>query len=57
MATAAKTKAKPKKSNEVLYEWEGKDAKGNKQRGMITSASPELIKAKLRRQGLSLIHI
>ena len=47
MATAAGSK-----KDTVLYEWEGKDAKGNKQRGMITSPSPELVKAKLRRQGI-----
>ena len=45
MATAAKKAT-------VLFEWEGKDAKGNKQRGMVTSASPDLVKAKLRRQGI-----
>jgi len=36
----------------TLFEWEGKDAKGNKQSGMVTSPSPELVKAKLRRQGI-----
>jgi len=49
MAAAA---AKGKKDNTVLWEWEGKDAKGNKQRGIVSSASPELVKAKLRRQGI-----
>jgi len=49
MAAAA---AKGKKDNTVLWEWEGKDAKGNKQRGIVSSASPELVKAKLRRQGV-----
>ena len=45
MASAAKKET-------ILFEWEGKDAKGNKQRGMVTSPSPELVKAKLRRQGI-----
>jgi len=45
MATAAKKES-------ILFEWEGKDAKGNKQRGMVTSPSPDLVKAKLRRQGI-----
>lgn len=48
MAAAAASK----KSSTVLFEWEGKDAKGNKQSGMVTSPSPELVKAKLRRQGI-----
>ncbi len=45
MATAAKKES-------ILFEWEGKDAKGNKQRGMVTSPTPDLVKAKLRRQGI-----
>ncbi len=40
------------KKEAILFEWEGKDAKGNKQRGMVSSPSPELVKAKLRRQGI-----
>ena len=36
----------------ILFEWEGKDAKGNKQRGMVSSPSIDLVKAKLRRQGI-----
>ena len=47
MATAS-----AKKNAAILYEWEGKDAKGNKQRGMVSSPSPDLVKAKLRRQGI-----
>ncbi len=46
MATAAT------KSTTILFEWEGKDAKGNKQRGMVSSPSADLVKAKLRRQGI-----
>ncbi len=36
----------------VMYEWEGKDAKGNKQKGFVSSPSIDLVKAKLRRQGI-----
>ncbi len=49
MASAA---AASGKRETTLFEWEGKDAKGNKQRGLVTSPSPELVKAKLRRQGI-----
>ena len=48
MAAAAAAGAK----KTVLYEWEGKDAKGVKQRGMVSSPSVALVKAKLRRQGI-----
>lgn len=36
----------------VLYEWEGKNSTGSKQKGLISSPSAELVKAKLRRQGI-----
>lgn len=36
----------------LLFEWEGKDAKGAKQKGIISSPSADLVKAKLRRQGI-----
>ena len=36
----------------VLFEWEGKNSSGHKQKGMISSPSAELVKAKLRRQGI-----
>ena len=39
-------------SKTILFEWEGKDKKGTKQRGMISSPSADLVKAKLRRQGI-----
>ena len=45
MATASAKKT-------ILFEWEGKDAKGNKQRGLVSSPSMDLVKAKLRRQGI-----
>jgi len=36
----------------ILFEWEGKDAKGVKQKGFVSSPSINLVKAKLRRQGI-----
>jgi type IV pilus assembly protein PilC len=36
----------------ILFEWEGKNSTGGKQRGYISSPSAELVKAKLRRQGI-----
>ena len=36
----------------ILFEWEGKDKKGAKQKGMISSPSADLVRAKLRRQGI-----
>ena len=44
----AKTAAK----SAILFEWEGKNSKGGKQKGYISSPSAELVKAKLRRQGI-----
>jgi len=48
MASAAAKAA----GNNHLFEWEGKDAKGGKQKGLISSPSADLVKAKLRRQGI-----
>lgn len=45
MASTANTKT-------TLFEWEGKDKKGTKQRGLISSQNADLVKAKLRRQGI-----
>jgi len=36
----------------ILFEWEGKDAKGAKKKGLISSPNADLVKAKLRRQGI-----
>lgn len=47
MANAASSARKT-----ILFEWEGKDAKGGKQKGMISSPNADLVKAKLRRQGI-----
>ena len=49
MASAAAVKAA---KNNHLFEWEGKDAKGGKQKGLMSSPSADLVKAKLRRQGI-----
>ena len=46
--TANSTKVK----NSTLFEWEGKDAKRQKQKGIASSPSADLVKAKLRRQGI-----
>lgn len=35
-----------------LFEWEGKDSKGNKQKGLVSAPSMDMVKAKLRRQGI-----
>lgn len=47
MASAA-----AKSRETILFEWEGRNAKGAKQRGLISSPNAELVKAKLRRQGV-----
>lgn len=39
-------------SKTILFEWEGKDSKGAKQKGMISAPNVSLVKAKLRRQGI-----
>ncbi|PID63307.1 MAG: type II secretion system protein F [Gammaproteobacteria bacterium] len=39
-------------SSNIMFEWEGKNAKGAKQKGIISSPSAELVKARLRRQGI-----
>lgn len=44
MASAAK---KP-----IVFVWEGKSKSGHKQKGMLSAASPDLVKAKLRKQGI-----
>lgn len=44
----AKTAAKAT----IMFEWEGKNKSGHKQKGVISSPSADLVKAKLRRQGI-----
>jgi len=51
MAAISANSAKASKDNH-MYEWEGKDAKGQKQKGVASSPSADLVKAKLRRQGI-----
>ncbi len=36
----------------IIYEWEGKDNKGSKTRGTMTAQNIDMVKAKLRRQGI-----
>lgn len=40
------------KTAAILYEWEGKTSAGAKQKGLISSPNADLVKAKLRRQGI-----
>ncbi len=51
MAQKSKAAAKPKKM--PTFAWEGKDKKGNKIKGETVAANPMLVKADLRRQGIS----
>ncbi len=46
-----------REAQRTLYEWEGKDKKGSKIRGTMSAQSVDLIKAKLRRQGIVPIRI
>ncbi len=41
-----------REARRTLFEWEGKDKKGSKIRGTMSAQSPDLVKAKLRRQGV-----
>jgi len=51
MAAITANSSKVSKNN-LMFEWEGKDAKGQKQKGVASSPSADLVKAKLRRQGI-----
>lgn len=55
MATLAKTKPKPKPPVEKAYvfAWEGRDRRGAKVSGETRAASMTLVRAELRRQGVS----
>ena len=44
--------AKSATNASIMFEWEGKNSTGNKQTGFITAPNSELVKAKLRRQGI-----
>jgi len=50
MASAAIAGKKPKK---FTFEWEGKDKKGSRVSGFIESVSQNLVKAQLRREGIT----
>ena len=43
--------AKSAANASIMFEWEGKNSTGNKQKGFTTAPNSELVKAKLRRQG------
>lgn len=51
MSKAAVTSTN-REASKTLFEWEGKDKKGNKIRGSMSAQNVDLIKAKLRRQGI-----
>ncbi len=51
MAQKSKTAAKPKKM--PTFAWEGKDKKGNKVKGETVATNAMLVKADLRRQGVT----
>lgn len=36
----------------IMFVWEGKNKNGHKQKGMLSAANPDLVKAKLRKQGI-----
>ena len=44
--------AKPKVSNESVYEWEGKDRNGKQVRGETRASGENQVLASLRRQGV-----
>ena len=52
MAVAAKTK-KQKSLKQMAFLWEGTDRRGSRHKGEIIGASAALVKADLRRQGIS----
>ncbi len=52
MAKAATASPANREASKTLFEWEGKDKKGNKIRGSMAAQNVDIIKAKLRRQGI-----
>ncbi|MCB1755048.1 MAG: type II secretion system F family protein [Gammaproteobacteria bacterium] len=52
MSQATPATAANRETQRTLYEWEGTDKKGSKIRGTMSAQSVDLIKAKLRRQGI-----
>ena len=44
--------AKSAANTSVMFEWEGKNSSGHKQKGFTSAPNSELVKAKLRRQGI-----
>jgi len=45
------------KSSKAIYNWEGTDSKGNRNKGQITAQSEAIVKAELRRQGIRPIKV
>ena len=54
MAKAAK---KDKKPQEVVWAWEGTDAKGKRMKGNITAPNEAMVKSELRRMGVNPIKV
>ena len=52
MSQATSAAVANRESQRTMYEWEGTDKKGGKIRGTMSAQSVDLIKAKLRRQGI-----
>jgi len=44
-------------SSKVIFNWEGTDSKGNRNKGQITAQSEAMVKAELRRQGIRPIKV
>ncbi|OUS31663.1 type II secretion system protein F [Gammaproteobacteria bacterium 45_16_T64] len=53
MATATKTKPKKSAPSAATFVWEGTDKKGNKVKGETSAASMTVVRATLRKQGIS----
>ena len=51
-AATAALKKKQEKRKVLTYDWEGINSQGQKVRGELRGASPELVSTELRRQGI-----
>ena len=45
------------KANQIIFLWEGRDKRGVKLKGQQVAANPNLVRAELRRQGISPIRV
>jgi type IV pilus assembly protein PilC len=53
----AKAPAKNKKTEDVVWAWEGTDAKGKRMKGNLTAATEAQVKSELRRMGVNPLKI